>query len=55
MLDTKPEELTLAIKKSSKGFAAIATKPTDDDIVNIRQLLVPVLVRTKYDEFKKQT
>ena len=52
MLATKPAELTLAIKKASEIFAVIATKPTDDGIVNIRKLLVPVLMITKYDELK---
>ena len=47
MLATKPYGLTLATKKASEGFAAIATKPTDDDIVKISQILVPVLMSTK--------
>ena len=54
MSSTKPEELSLAIEKANELFAAIATKPTDDDIVNIRQLLVPVLMSTKYDELKNK-
>ena len=54
MSATKPAELTLAIEKASKGFAVIATKPTDDKIFKILQLLVPVLVSTKYDELKKE-
>ena len=54
MLDTKPVELTLAIEKLSKGFAANTTKPTDDDIINTLQLLVPVLMSTTYDELKNE-
>ena len=54
MSATKPYGLTLAIEKASEGFAAIATKPTDDDIVNISQLLVPVLMSTKYYELKNK-
>ena len=54
MSDTKPAELTLAIKKLSKGFIKIAAKPTYDDIFNIRQLLVPIFMSTKYDELKNE-
>ena len=54
MSATKPGELTLAIEKSSKVFAAIAKKPTDDDIFNFRQLLVLVLMITKYGELKNK-
>ena len=54
MSATKPADLTLATKKASEGFTSIATKPTDDDIVNICQLLFPVLMRTNYDELKNE-
>ena len=29
---------------------AIVDRPTDNDLIKIRQLLVPVLMKTKYDE-----
>ena len=49
MLATKPADLTLAIQKETKGFTAIVYRPTDNDIINIRQKLLPVLMETKYD------
>ena len=52
MLETKSADLTLAIQKSTGGFTAIVDFPTDNDIINIRQLLLPVLITTKYDELK---
>ena len=50
MLATKPADLTLALQKATEGFTAIVDLPTDNDLINIRQLLVPVLMKTKYDE-----
>ena len=52
MSATKPADLTLAIQKATEGFTAIVDRPTDDEIINIRQLLLPVLITTKYDELK---
>ena len=52
VLSTKTADLTLATKKSIELFAVVATKHTDGNIVNIRQLLVHVLMSTKYDELK---
>ena len=50
MLATKPADLTLALKKVMEGFTAIVYRPTDNDIIKIRKLLLPVLMKTKYDE-----
>ena len=50
MSETKPADLTLAIQKATEGFTAIIDRPTDNDIINIRQLRLPVLMTTKYDE-----
>jgi len=50
MSATKPADLTLAIQKATEGFTAIIDRPTDTDIINIRQFLVSVLMKTKYDE-----
>ena len=50
MSATKPADLTLALKKETEVFTAIVERPTDTDIINIRQLLLPVLMKTKYDE-----
>ena len=46
----KPADLTLALQKATKVFTAIVDCPTDNDIINIQQLLLPVLMTTKYDE-----
>ena len=48
MSATKPADLTLAIQKATEGFTAIVDFPMDNDIINIRQLLIPVLMKTKY-------
>ena len=50
MSANKPADLTLTIQRATEGFTAIIDRPTDNDIINIRQLLLPVLMITKYDE-----
>ena len=50
MSATKPANLTLALQKATEGFTTIADFPTDKDIIEIRQLILPVLIKTKYDE-----
>ena len=50
MSATKPADLTLALQKATEGFTAIVDRPTDNDMIEIRQLLVQVLMETKYDE-----
>ena len=50
MSTTKPAELTLAIQKATEGFTVIMDRPTDNDLVEIRQLLVPILMKTTCDE-----
>ena len=50
MLATKPANLTIALQKATEGFTVIVDRPTDNDLIEIRQLLVPVLMKTKYDE-----
>ena len=50
MLATKPADLTLALQKATEGFTAIVDRPTENDLIDIRQLLVPVLMKTTYDE-----
>ena len=50
MSETKPADLTLSLQKAKEGFTAIVYWPTDTDIIDIRQLLLPVLIQTKYDE-----
>ena len=50
MSETKPANLTLALQKATEGFTAIMDCPTDNDIIGIWQLLLPVLMKTKYDK-----
>ena len=50
MSATKPADLALVLQKATEGFAAIVDRPTDNDIIKIRQLLLPVLMKMKYDE-----
>ena len=50
VLATKPADLTLSPQKATEGFNATVDRPTDTDITNIRQLLLPVLMKKKYDE-----
>ena len=50
MSETKPADLTLALQKAIDVFTAIVDRPTDNDLIKIRQLLVPVLMKTKYNE-----
>ena len=50
MWETKPVNLTLPLQKATEGFTAIMNRPTDNYVIKIRQLLLSVLMKTKYDE-----
>ena len=50
MLATKLADLTLSLQKATEGFTTIVDQPTDNDIIDIRQLFFPVLTRKKYDK-----
>ena len=50
MSETKPADLTLVIQKAAEGFTAIVDRPTYNNILDICQILLPVLMITKYDE-----
>ena len=50
MSETKLADLTLVLQKATEVFTAIVDWPTDNDIIEIRQLLVPVLMQKKYNE-----
>ena len=54
MSATKPDELTLAIHKATEGFTVIVDRPTDNNLIEIRKLLVPVLMKTTYDKLTLQ-
>ena len=47
MSATKPADLTLALQKATEGFTEIVDQPTDNDLIKTRQLLIPVLMKTK--------
>ena len=47
MSETKLTDLTLVLQKATEGFTAIVDQPTDKNSIEIRQLLLPVLMRTK--------
>ena len=50
MLATKPADLTLALQKATEGFTAVVDHPKHNDIIEIRQVLLHVLMKTKYDK-----
>ena len=50
MLATKPADRTLTLQKVTEGFTAIVDRRTDNDIIDIQKLLLPVLMRTKYEK-----
>ena len=50
MSATKPANITLTLQKVTGGFTAIIDFPTDTNIIDIQQLLLLVLMKTKYDE-----
>ena len=50
MLATNPDDLALAIQKATEEFTVIVDRPTDNDLIEIRQLLVPLLMKTTYNE-----
>ena len=47
---TKLEDLTLALQNATDGFTTIVDQSTDTNIIDIRQLILPVLMKTKYEE-----
>ena len=50
MSATKPADITLVLQKAVEGFTSIMDCPRDNDLIEIRQLLPPVLMKTNYDE-----
>ena len=50
MSETNLAGLTIALQKATEGFMAIMDRPKDNDLIEIRQLLLTVLMKTKYDE-----
>ena len=50
MSATNPADITLALQKVTEEFTEIVDWPTDNDLIEFCQLLVPVLMKTKYDD-----
>ena len=50
MFAANPADLTLALQKAAEGFTAIIDCPRDTEIIDIQQLQLPVLTKTKYDK-----
>ena len=44
-----PEAITLLFKEATEAFTPIEGKPTDDDIIAIRENLLPFLMDIPYD------
>ena len=50
MSETKPADITLALQKATEGFTAIVDCSTDTDIIDIQKIILPVLMKTKYEK-----
>ena len=46
----KAEAITLLLKEASDAFPPIDGKPTDDDLLAIREVLLPILMLIPYDQ-----
>ena len=49
-MTTKPADLTLVLQKATEVFTAIVYRLPDTNIINTQKLLLPVLMKTDYDE-----
>ena len=43
-------DLTIDLQKATEGFTATVDRPMDTDKIDTRQLLLPVLMKKKYDK-----
>ncbi len=43
---TMPSAITLRFKETHNSFPAIKGKPTDDDLLLIRETLLPILMKS---------
>ena len=46
-----PNTITLLFKEARDAFPPIEGKPTDDDLLSIRETLLPILMEIPYDQF----
>ena len=44
-----PEAITLLLKEATEAFTVIEGKPLDDDILDIRETLLPLLMDIPFD------
>ena len=44
-----PEAITLLFKEATEAFTPIDRKPTDDDVLAIRETLLPLLMEIPYN------
>ncbi len=45
-----PGAITLLFKEAQDSFPSIEGKPTDDDLLSIRETLLPILMEIPYDQ-----
>jgi hypothetical protein len=45
-----PNAITLLFKEARDAFPPLMGKPTDDDLLSIREMLLPILVEIPYDQ-----
>ena len=45
-----PTEITLLFKEAQDAFLPLEGKPTDDDLLSIRETLLPILMEIPYDQ-----
>jgi hypothetical protein len=45
-----PKAITLLFKEARDSFPPIKGKPTDDDLLSIREILLPILMEIPYDQ-----
>ena len=44
-----PDAITLLFKEARDAFPPLEGKPTDDDLLSIRETLLPILMEIPYD------
>ena len=45
-----PDSITLLFKEACDAFPHFEGKPTDDDLLSIREMLLPILMEIPYDQ-----
>ena len=47
----RPDAVTLLFKEARDAFPPLGGKPMDDDLLSIRDTLLPILMEIPYDQF----